>query len=438
MQIRVGITTNDLTGKTHTSALFSGLRPLTVEVGNNSNDLRRFPLRPGATLSVKALGSKLVLSGTPDGPRVVTGPIKVKPANPGSAICLPSLSRAQGTGSRAPSYRGEMEVSAVNGKLRLILISDLEDYLQGVLASEIPSSYQLEAIKAQAVAARTYALRPRISHEPENFQVCDSYLCCQYFVGITSGISHQHEKAIEETRNQVLVYQEKPILALFSSCAGGHTESYENCFSDPITGQFPAPALPYLKGVAEGKLPQEFPRETALRQLWNLEKPDTCDGWSPHFRWQVRLSDSALEGHMHHVVATMLADPEFEPFIKSPPSGQFGHIDRFEIPRRGVSGVAVEMIVQTSTGPWSIQKELVIRSAFKNPDLNLSRLKSARIFLDQRRNKLGLLSELTISGLGWGHGVGLQQTGAQGLALQGKAYREILGHYFAGATIASV
>src|SRR5579864_7616968 len=106
-------------------------------------------------------------------------------------------------------------MSAVEDRIRLVLLADLESYVSGVLQSEMPASYKLDAIKAQAVAARTYGLNPRLSHEAEGFNVCDSYLHCQYFGGITSSISQSQKAAIEQTKGQILTSQGKPILALF-------------------------------------------------------------------------------------------------------------------------------------------------------------------------------------------------------------------------------
>jgi stage II sporulation protein D len=138
---------------------------------------------------------------------------------------------------------------------------------------------------------------------------------------------------------------------------------------------------------------------------------------------------------MHHVIAESLQDELLAPFIKGPDNGQFGQVKKYSISKRGRSGTAMYMQIETSRGNWTIAKELVIRSVFKNPEIKLTRLKSARLFFDHEYDHLGLLSKVTISGMGWGHGVGMQQTGAQGLAKQGKNYKQILAHYFQDCTI---
>jgi stage II sporulation protein D len=441
MNLRVGLTGSDLKSLDHRVLRVRGTHGLSVILadgavegtasGRTEKPVAQLPA--GGLLEVKAVDGLLVASGLPALAGRRAARIKLTPGSGQALICLPGLNRS-GTGAN-PCYRGTLELAPAAGAVRAVLITGLDAYVRAVLASEIPGSYRLEAIKAQAVAARSYGIRPRVSHDRDGFNVCDSYLCCQHFAGTTGDIAPNYAKAIEQTAGEVLTYADRPALALFSSCAGGHTENYENCFSDPQTGAFPPDPIPYLKGVPEGSLPAGFPSERALLALWNSSHPATADAWSPHFRWKVTISEGALEGHMHHVIDSLSADPEFAPFIEPPPSRRFGHIDRFEIVKRGVSGCAIAMVIHTSHGRWVVKKELVIRSVFKNPDVGLSRLKSARVVFEHRRKKSGLLSGLIVFGLGWGHGVGLQQTGAEGMAGAGKDYRQILAHYFPGTSI---
>lgn len=436
MKIRIGLSANDLTTLSHTIIKLQSAQELIVE-SKQESPVFKHVLPAGTELSVKAQGGRLLLSGlTAETGRCSRVIVKTKYAE--SPISVTSLLRDQAAGRKSPTFKGELELAASGSKLTAILVMEPDAYLRGVLGSEMPASYHLEAIKAQAVTARTYGFHPRIDHSAQGFDVCDSYLCCQNFVGNAQTINPRYAAAIEATHNQVLTFQDKPILALFSSCAGGHTESYENCFSDLKTGQFPSAPIAYLRGVAEGSSAYELTSQTGLKRFWQLAKPATCDAWSPHFKWKVSISADALESHMHHVVQQMLADREQSAFVKPPASNKFGHIERFEIAGRGVSGTAIALDVHTSTGVWRVEKELVIRSVFKNPESKITRLKSARVFFEHQRDALGLLSSVTVFGLGWGHGVGLQQTGAQGLALSGQLYGEILSHYFAGAELQNI
>ena len=139
---------------------------------------------------------------------------------------------------------------------------------------------------------------------------------------------------------------------------------------------------------------------------------------------------------MHHVVDVLRRNREMAAFITPPASGTFGHINSFDITSRGIAGTAIELRIGTSAGVWTIRKELVIRSLFRNHEIGLTRLKSARFFLDIEKDRLGLIAKILIRGFGSGHGVGLQQTGAEGFARKGRSYRDILRHYFTNALIA--
>jgi stage II sporulation protein D len=403
----------------------------TLKVEDNSGKEMPF----SGLLSAKASGANILISGNaPDISKTFAGPVRITVSNNRFKLQLLSGS---GAVRHAADYLGELVIRARNGKLIVLLESDLEKYVQGVLRSEIPAAYHIEAMKAQAVLARSYALHPRINHSSEGFNVCDSFLCCQAFNGIDPSLTESQKQAIMATRGQVITYNQKPALALFSASAGGHTEDYSNCFSNLETNQFPDNPIPYLKGIPEGKLPTGFPEESAMRRLWNDPSPDTVDAWSPSFRWKVTFSADTLDAHMHHTIEKMLKETQFAPFIKAPASGKFGHIEGFEVARRGVSGVAMELLARTSTGTWSISKELAIRSVFANPELKIKRLRSGRIFFDQQTGKSGLTS-ITVYGLGSGHGVGLQQNGAQGLALKGMRYEDMLRRYYPGTEIAKV
>jgi SpoIID/LytB domain protein len=341
----------------------------------------------------------------------------------------------------AKTYIGHLMIIADQDKIRLILFHTLEEYVQSVLHGEIPSSYHLEAIKAQAVCARTYALNPRVNHKPDFCNVCDSYLCCQCFVERPLQKNSSYEIATIETEKQILTYQNQPVLSLFSSCAGGHTENYEDCFSDLESKAFPPTPLPYLKGVSEtlnDTSVQSIIDEPFLKTLWQKEQPKTFDAWSRNFRWLIKLSKQDLESHLHHNLSLLLKQEDFAPFVVPPPSAVFGEVLSMSIIKRGVGGTAIKLKIETSKGTWEVKKELAIRSLFKNQSLNLKRLASAKIFFDQIKDDKGQLLALHIYGLGSGHGVGLQQVGAEGLARLGKNYSDILSHYYTKARMEKI
>ena len=130
----------------------------------------------------------------------------------------------------------------------LVNLVELQEYLKGVVPNEMPIRFGLEALKAQAVAARNYVLTPR-TQAYEEFNVVDSVSSQVYFGANTEAdIATQ---AVIETDGIVALYDDELILALYSSTAGGYTESYAYCFSDPQTKAFPSISKPYLVAVPE-------------------------------------------------------------------------------------------------------------------------------------------------------------------------------------------
>ncbi|MDX2108114.1 MAG: SpoIID/LytB domain-containing protein [Candidatus Melainabacteria bacterium] len=444
MKVLVGISTSDLTALDHSALTISSSAGFNVRCEGVIGS----PVPAGQLFHLEIDKSKDksdALSFRYDGKkeRYITSRKLILEPLKGSSFTFNSITREYAKGRSNPVYQGEFEAFVHNGKLRIGLRIELDQYLKGVLQSEIPASYPIEAIKAQAVAARTYALRPRINHmKHDSINVCDSYLCCQYFGGTKAAASANHLNAIAQTAGQVLTYNSEPILALFSSNAGGHTENFENCFSDPDTKEFPPPALPYLKGVWEtklGKAPRalDLSNESDLRSFYAMT-PFTEDKASSHYRWKVHLTANQLESNLHHNVSKLLKNPDTAPYLVAPKSAEFGHIGGFKALKRGVAGTIIELGVSTSSGDWIIKKELVIRDFFSVGQAGLKRLKSARIFFEQSKDKLGLLADLTISGTGWGHGVGMQQSGASGFAKSGLDYQSILKLYYSGVAIDKV
>ncbi len=137
-------------------------------------------------------------------------------------------------------YRGAVQVISSGKKLVAINHVDLEQYLYSVLGAEMSTTFPIEALKAQAVAARTYALYRSQSTTKKLFDV-DSSQISQVYRGLSSE-AETTQIAVNATLGQILTYQGKPILAAFHSASGGHTENVEDIWFD---------RLPYLRGVPD-------------------------------------------------------------------------------------------------------------------------------------------------------------------------------------------
>jgi stage II sporulation protein D len=137
-------------------------------------------------------------------------------------------------------YRGSVRIISDGKQLIAINHVDLEQYLYSVLGAEMSTNFPAEALKAQAVAARTYALYRSQSTSQKPFDV-DSTQASQVYRGLSSE-ANTTQAAVNATLGQIMTYQRKPILAAFHSASGGHTENVEDIWTDRV---------PYLRGVAD-------------------------------------------------------------------------------------------------------------------------------------------------------------------------------------------
>jgi stage II sporulation protein D len=265
-------------------------------------------------------------------------------------------------------YGGALELHRdARGALLLVNRLSLETYLAGVLAGEVPSSWPEEALKAQAVASRTYALYQKV-HQPRGaWHDVESTVASQVYKGLGKG-DPRIRQAVEATRGEVLVFKRGLAHAFFHSCCAGRTESSREVW----TG-----GEPYLGGVACGF-------------------DDDC----PQRRWSTRVPLA--------VVGKKL--------------GVRG-VRQVEVTATAPSGRVRTVRLAGSSG-W----RKVAGARFRDA-LGYKAVPGRRFAL--RRDG----DDLVITGEGAGHGVGLCQWGARGMAVAGRAYRDILGHYYPGTAV---
>jgi len=300
--------------------------------------------------------------------------------------------------------------------INAVVLLPLELYLTGVVPAEIGGDSPLEALKAQAVAARSeawIALKSRIYRGDHYDLTSDVY--CQVFTG-NSKRTDATDQAVRETDGLILYAGDKPINAFYASNCGGHSENIENVWperSGPAewwTGQYDSD-----KQKTGGDLRDEKQFET-----WINSSPDVfCNpafhsvlpGWSrTNFRWERVISAVELAG-------------KFGDLWES------DSVMSIHIPERGVSGRAVSAVFCGNKDSLTVYGELKIRQVFDPP------LRSSAFYVEKSD-----MSEpsFTLKGAGWGHGVGMCQSGAIARAYQGQTFREILSHYYKGSEIKSI
>lgn len=306
-------------------------------------------------------------------------------------------------------YESPLEIIVgKRGKLSALNEIKMEEYVKGVVPVEIRLTAHDEALKAQAVAARTEATaKLGIKHLYDPFDFCASQHC-QEFGGLARRTSRT-DAAVNETRGQVLMNSGSLIDAVYSANCGGHTEHNDYVWSSrPVRS---------LRGVSDlYSNPESFDSPVTASQLrnWLTQTPraycaDPRVGDRRKFRWTVTYSASKIKKIVNR-------------------HRRVGDVTGIKILRRGVSGRAIRMKIIGSRDVAIINKELQIRRV-------LGGLRSSMFVVDVARDSSGAPTSFTFRGGGWGHGVGMCQAGAEGMALRGFDYAKILQHYFSGSEI---
>ncbi len=328
---------------------------------------------------------------------------------------------------RQAAYRGYIELiksSKDESKFSVVNVISLRDYLRGVVPNEMPVRFGLEALKAQTVAARNYAIAPRIKAYQE-FDLCDSVACQVYFGANTE--DELSDRAIAETDSIIAVDKaDKPILALYSSTAGGYTESYSLAFSDPETRQFPANEVEYLVAVPDNENFQALNTDKKAEEFY-MSRPDSFDDLSPYFRWDKEWTKPELESILNKTMPAQAATGFIYPMFYK--GDNIGNIISIRALERGSSGKIVKLELKTDKNTYIIQKELVIRRCFQKNGISLP---SANFVISYINSQNPVFK---FSGGGFGHGVGLSQWGAGKMSAMGYTFDEILKHYYKGITL---
>ena len=423
-EVRVGISDTDFARYYFQDVEVSSTDDFVLIDKSNNNVICEFLANTPATVSMKEnlfdiyMNGKEVASG-------LKGPI-VASSDTGF-LYIPNLKRA----GKTAIYRGTFELTKSDSKDNLfsvVNVLDIQSYLRGVVPNEMPVKFGLEALKAQTVTARNYVLKPREKNY-HNFDVCDS-VACQVYYGAGSE-SELSDRAIAETENIVAMSNGELILALYSSTAGGYTEDYENAFFDAAPKGFPPPIKTYLRGVPDNDKIKPLKTEGDVREFY-LSTPTTFDNKSPYFRWDRAWEVKELEDVLKGTLKTNSSTGFVKPALNC--ESDFGKLRDIKVIRRGVSGKAVAVEIQTDKNNFVVEKELVIRRVFQKDSKPLP---SANIVFDFSQDTKGNLDKIVVHGGGFGHGVGMSQWGAGMMSAMGYSYDQILKHYYSGISIAT-
>ena len=319
--------------------------------------------------------------------------------------------RVRGAGARGTDreYRGRLYLAVDrHGKLSVVSSVDGETMLRGIVPAEIYPTSALDALKAQAVVARGELLAKIGSrHLADPFLLCAEVHCQAYH-----GVGKEHartDRAIRETRGEMLFADDDLVDSVYSASCGGHTEHNEYVW--------PSPAQPNLRGTFDGPsrpawLTPGEPMSEEQARRWVTEPVDAWCARSTKGRSSFRWSKVLGADELSALVAKR--HPEV------------GRVTGLEVLLRGVSGRARSLEVRGSAGRVTVERELTIRRL-------LGGLKSGAFVVDAEPAGARRPDRFRIQGGGFGHGVGLCQVGSIGMAEAGRRYDAILSHYYAGA-----
>lgn len=372
------------------------------------------------------------------GKGVYSGPIEVIPVGNAKIIVMFNGQKYR--------YRGniEIDIDKEHRRLNVINIIGIEEYLYGVLKKEISPSWPSEALKAQAVAARTFAIFNMNKYIDKGYNICASTNSQAY-----GGMNHEDpltNKAVDGTRGIIMVYKGEPINAVYHSDSGGYTEDSEN-----VWGSF----LPYLRSVKS-----KFEEKVS----------------PPHHAWSYSISEKDLTEKLQKQGHKINSIVSIEP-VKKSETGRASELvftaDNNKLINMKTNNfrslIGVDLIRSTFFNIETIgeesnireetegKKEIEDKGEQKEPIKEILEQKkdwTIKELLElMKKNKEGKEEEMeekvlkaeivksntpltfVFSGSGNGHGVGMSQWGAYGMTLQGSRYQDILKYYYQGIDI---
>lgn len=416
--IRVLIRSSNYADIYHETVEFTSESPLELTYGNTNK-----MTDGGATITI-----------TPDSEYLSEGRLVITPTTTNGRIKINSITRAYG----APNYRGSIEIAKMDGKLVVINELSIEQYLYGVVPSEVPYTYSMEALKSQAICARSYAYKHVLSNSLSQYgaHVDDSVA---YQVYNNSGEKNSTTQAVDETYGQIMMYGDEIVTAwFFSTSCGSSTDAN-------VWGQSD---VPYIKGHILSEqdvnidLTNEENFDTFIRS--NFESVDST---YPLYRWKLNMTldditktvnekISQLYNSSPNKVLTVKEDGEPESLAIS----NVGNVKRIALGERDTGGVLKYIVIYGTEATVRVETEYFIRQLFRpvsdgivladgSSGINYNMLPSAYFVMDPNIEN-GVITGYTIIGGGYGHGVGMSQNGANTLGNKGMSCKEILEFFY--------
>lgn len=357
----------------------------------------------GEILEVEFREGRLYILDEEGATRLISpAPLRLIYEDPRHTTTIFDLTYGEGqffAGREDRSYRGDLELlPRDDGSFTVINGLNVEEYLYSVVPSEMPAFWPEEALQAQAVAARSYTLHRRNRYRSRGFDLLSSVASAHY-----SGVTGEHPRttaAVRATRGEVLVTSGRILDAVYSANSAGYTESSESVWG----------SVTPLVAVSDHLLPPlTKPRPPAELYSWLIRRPASYSSRERYsspsaYRWKLLVPREEIESR--------LRDRGLE----------VGTITGLFPGARGVTGRVESVTIVGSARAATVERD-AIRSA-------LGGLRSNLFMVTPKVAPDGGVEAFIFEGAGWGHGVGMCQSGAAGMADAGFSHGAILGHYY--------
>ena len=332
---------------------------------------------------------------------------------------ISSIERNYGT----PVYAGRIEVVKDSGGLLLINDLNLETYLYSVVPSEMPANYEMEALKAQAVCARSYAYRQILMNSYASYGAhVDDSVSYQVYNNLTT--DDRVIRAVNETAGQVLKFGEEVATTYYFSTSCGYTTN-ETIWKNGLEENT------YISGklLNDSMKKMDLRNEADFRQFILNEEYETYDSGESWYRWDMTVP-------VEHLSDTIKG-------IKN-----IGTVKDIKVTERNDGGVVHKVLITGEDGEMEIMYEHAIRVALNGKGRTIKRthgkdaaggnMLPSGFFVIDRVEEESKLTGFRFRGGGFGHGAGMSQNGANHMAEFGKTYEEILDLFYEGTTLSEI
>lgn len=426
-KVRVLLSVNGFQGYYHDSISLTCKHEFTVTVDNKKKNYKA-----GQKVSYNSKNTKL------KGKKITITPSKGK-------IEVLSLLRQ----NIHPSYRGSLSVTWKKSGLLLVNTLPVEEYLYAVVPSELSSAHKLEALKAQAVCARsfTYNQIEQGRFGKYGADVDDSVSCQVYN---NNPEDEKSIKAVDGTKDLVMTSGGRIIVAYYFSTSWGYTASGKEVWNTEKE-------VPYLKKGYQGKSggADSIESEAVFNNFIKSGGTNTYDSKSEWYRWTVEITAKALGRRIMSVLSSCQVSNAENVLIQKKDGSyckgklkQLGAIKKIRVEKREESGIVTELVIVGKKQVVKVRDQYNIRKVLapvsetivrtKGGDVKgYSMLPSAAFTVveDIKKNKT---ISFIIRGGGFGHGCGMSQEGAAQMAENGAGYQKILKHYFSGVKLQNI